>query len=523
MTEGPMAATFLAVIGGASVVALTARRLHSNDALPSLEGWALADRSLGTVWTWLLLGGTVFTAYTFIAVPGLVYGTGALAFFALPYTVIVCPLAFVLLPRMWSVARTNGYVTPADFVRGRYGSAPLALAVAVTGILATMPYLALQLLGIRAVLSAGGLYPNAATGDLVMAAIFTGLAVATYRHGLRAPTVISALKAVGVYGSVMAITWLVLARLGGPGAVFDEAASRLAGPGSGGVSLVLGPGQQPAFATLAVGSALALLMYPHVLTAAFAASGPDTLRKVAIALPAWTAVLAVFGLLGIAALAAGVQAPDGGAEAAVPVLVDRLMPAPLAGLVFGAITVGALVPAAVMSIAAATSFVRNVYAEYFHPTATPKRQVRIAKAVTLIAKAGAIAFVLGLRDQAAINLQLLGGVWILQVFPAVAIGLFTARLHHRALIAGWAAGMASGTIMVVREGFSPLVSLPGLGLSGPPLEIYAGLAALLLNLTITLAGTALLNRMGTARGADTTVRPPYRPDRRLPGTGESSS
>ena len=139
------------------------------------------------------------------------------------------------------MARDHGYVTAADFVRGRYGSAPLALVVALTGILATMPYLALQLLGIRAVLTAGGLYPSAATGDLAMAAIFAGLAVATYRHGLRAPTVISALKGVAVFGSVLAVSWLVLARLGGPGAVFDEAARRLTGRTRRSASLVLAP------------------------------------------------------------------------------------------------------------------------------------------------------------------------------------------------------------------------------------------------------------------------------------------
>ncbi|OEV30729.1 hypothetical protein AN219_09145, partial [Streptomyces nanshensis] len=192
---------------------VTARRLRPNDRLPSLEGWALADRSLGPLWTWMLLGGTIFTAYTFTAVPGLAYGNGAPAFFAVPYTVLVCPLVFVLLARLWTVARRHGYITVADFVRGRYGSAPLALVVALTGILdfvrgrygsaplalvvaltgilATMPYLALQLLGIRAVLTAGGMYPAGATGDLVMVALFAGLAVATYRHGLRAPTVIS--------------------------------------------------------------------------------------------------------------------------------------------------------------------------------------------------------------------------------------------------------------------------------------------------------------------------------------------
>ncbi|MBB1255339.1 sodium:solute symporter family protein [Streptomyces alkaliterrae] len=520
MASSAMAATFLAVIGGASLLAVTARHLRPSSRLPSLDGWALADRSLGPAWTWLLLGGTIFTTYTFIAVPGLAYANGAAAFFAVPYTVIVFPLAFVLLPRLWSVARRHGYITAADLVRGRFGSPSLALAVALTGILATMPYLALQLLGIRTVLTIGGLYPPGAAGDLVLVALFTGLAIATYRHGLRAPTVISALKAVAVFGSLTAVCWLVLGRLGGPGALFEGAARRLgeAGADSGGPALLLAPEQQATYVTLAFGSALALLMYPHVLTAGFAADGPRTLRKVSVALPVWTGLLALFGLLGLAALAAGVEAPEGHAEAAVPMLVDRLMPAPLAGLVFAAITVGALVPAAVMSIAAGTSFVRNVYVEYFHPTATPKRQVRIARIVSLTAKVGAVAFVFGLRDQAAINLQLLGGVWILQIFPAVAVGLFTARPHPRALLAGWAAGMAAGTLLVIWEGFSPTVAL---GFGPEPPEIYAGLAALLLNLAVVLVGTAVLTRLRIPRGTDTTDLPSRVTLRRRPDTGET--
>ncbi|MFF2851030.1 sodium:solute symporter [Streptomyces sp. NPDC058001] len=521
MIEGGTLAAFLAVVGAASLLALTARRFHATDALPSLDGWALADRSLGTGWSWLLLGGTIFTAYTFTAIPGLAYGSGAPAFFAVPYTVIVCPLGFLLLPRLWTVAHRNGYVTAADFVRGRYGSPPLALAVALTGILATMPYLALQLLGIRAVLAAGGVDTrHVLVADLAMVALFAGLAVATYRYGLRAPTVIAGFKGVAVFGSVAAAVWLVLDRLGGPGAMFDKAALNLAGTGAGGGSLVLAPNQQPAFATLALGSALALLMYPHVLTAGFAASGPAVLRRVFVALPAWTLLLALFGLLGIAAVAAGVRTSAGGAEAAVPMLMDRLMPAPLAGLVFGALTVGALVPAAVMSVAAGTSFVRNVYVEYVQPGATPKRQVRIARAVSLIAKLGAVAFVFGLRDQAAINLQLLGGVWILQIFPAVAVGLYTRWLHHRALLAGWAVGMAAGTVMVVRQGFSPVVPL-GPGAHTP--EIYAGLAALLLNLTVAVVTTVVLQRTAVARGPDTTALPPRLVLRRRPDTGASST
>ena len=141
----------------------------------------------------------------------------------------------------------------------------------------------------------------------------------------------------------------------------------------------------------------------------------------------------------------------------------------------------------------------------------------IAKVVSLTAKVGAVAFVFGLRDQDAINLQLLGGVWILQIFPAVAVGLFTGRLHPRALLAGWGVGMVAGTFMVVREGFSPIVAL-GSG----PLEIYAGLAALLLNLIVAAAGTAALERIGVPRGTDLTDLPSRLTVRRRPETGANN-
>jgi len=117
--------------------------------LDLINEWGLAGRRFGTVVTWFLLGGDLYTAYTFIAVPGLVFASGALGFFAVPYTIIVYPLVFVLMPRFWAVCKKHGYVTPADFVRARFGSSTLALLVALTGILATMPDIALQMFGIE--------------------------------------------------------------------------------------------------------------------------------------------------------------------------------------------------------------------------------------------------------------------------------------------------------------------------------------------------------------------------------------
>ena len=139
-----------------------------------LDEWGLGGRSFGAWITWFLLGGDLYTAYTFVAVPALMFGAGAAGFFAVPYTIIIYPLVFLVLIRLWSVSHRHGFVTPADFVRSRFDSPTMALLVAITGIVATMPYIALQLVGIEAVLKSMG---------------FTGAALArTCRSSSRSPS-----------------------------------------------------------------------------------------------------------------------------------------------------------------------------------------------------------------------------------------------------------------------------------------------------------------------------------------------
>jgi SSS family solute:Na+ symporter len=494
-------AVFAAVLGACSLVALLARRPPAAGEEPALEAWALGGRRLGAVPMWLLLGGAIYTAYTFVAVPGLVYGVGGLGMFALPYTIVVYPLAFVLLPRLWTVAARNGCVTPADLVRARLSSPGLALAVALTGILATMPYIALQLLGLRAVLEAMGVAPAGLAGDLVLTLTFGVLAVATYRSGLRAPALISLLKGVLIFAVTLALVALAAGRLGGPGAIFAAAGPALAERSGGAGSLLLAPGMGSAYVTLAVGSALALVVYPHVLTCAFAARDADVLRRDCAALPAWTAVLGLLAMLGVAALAAGVAVPAGRGELAVPLLVDRLLGPAATGFALAALGVGALVPAAIMSVATATLFTRNVYKELLHPAASPEQEVQVARVVSVVVKLGALAFVLALRNQDAINLQLLGGVWILQTLPAVGLALLTRRLHRLGLLAGWAAGMVAGTALLAAGGFVSVVSVR---VGGLQLEVYSALLALALNLAVAGALSPVLDRLGVPRGLDTT-------------------
>ncbi|HEX7663320.1 MAG TPA: sodium:solute symporter, partial [Polyangiaceae bacterium] len=190
------AVVFVALFLLVTVLGFVAARWRRGD-LDQLHEWGLGGRRFGTLVTWFLLGGDLYTAYTFIAVPALVFGAGALGFFALPYTVIAYPFVFVVMPRLWSVSRKHHYITAADFVRGRFDSPLLALAVAVTGILATMPYIALQLVGIQAVLTVMGVgasSSNTFVKDLPLFIAFLVLAIFTYVSGLRAPALIAFVK-----------------------------------------------------------------------------------------------------------------------------------------------------------------------------------------------------------------------------------------------------------------------------------------------------------------------------------------
>src|SRR3954464_5931303 len=251
--------------------------------LSQLHEWGLGGRRFGTVIIWFLLGGDLYTAYTFIAVPALMFGAGALGFFAVPYTIMVYPLMFVVFPKLWSVARAQGYITAADFVRGRFSSSSLALAVAVTGIAATLPYIALQLVGMEVVLQALGM-----RGELALVIAFVILAAYTYTSGLRAPAMIAVVKDLLIYITIFAAIIIVPYQLGGYANLFAAIPPEkllLATPGAGTL------GQYSAYATLALGSAFALFLYPHTMTAVLSSSGAQVIRRNAAYLPAYSFLL----------------------------------------------------------------------------------------------------------------------------------------------------------------------------------------------------------------------------------------
>jgi solute:Na+ symporter, SSS family len=502
---------FVVLFGFISWLGFAAAHWRKGD-LDQLHEWGLGGRRFGTLITWFLVGGDVYTAYTFIAVPALAFGAGAVAFFAVPYTVVIYPLLFLAFRRLWHVCHKHGYITAGDFVRGRFGNRWLALAVTVTGIVATMPYIALQLVGIQVVIGALGISGSGFTADLPLLIAFVVLAAFTYSSGLRAPASIAIVKDILIYATALIAIVVIPTQLGGFAKIFAAVPAQkllLAVPGPNTT------GSYSGYATLALGSALALFLYPHSLTGILSASSGHAIRRNAAMLPGYSLMLGLLALLGFFVIAAGVdKLPEYAAgfkqfgnNFAVPALLLHSFPSWFVGIAFAAIGIGALVPAAIMSIAAANLYTRNIHREFINKNPTDKQESHMAKMVSLIVKVGALVFILFVPTQYAIQLQLLGGIWIIQTLPAVMLGAYTRWFNSWALLVGWAVGTFAGTAMAISTKLTttfPLVigshTFPG----------YTAIYTVILNLVIAIILTPLFNAAGASRvPLDATVATDY--------------
>ena len=502
---------FAVLFGFITWLGFAAARWRRGD-LDLLHEWGLGGRRFGTVVTWFLVGGDLYTAYTFIAVPALAFGAGAVAFFAVPYTIVIYPFLFLVFPRLWHVCHRKGYITAADFVRGRFGNRWLALAITLTGIVATMPYIALQLVGIQVVVGALGISGTGIAADLPLIIAFMVLAAFTYSSGLRAPASIAIVKDILIYVTAFAAIIFIPIELGGFGKIFAAVPARkilLAVPDANST------GAYGAYATLALGSALALFLYPHSMTGILSASSGKAIRRNAAMLPGYSFMLGLLALFGFFAIAAGVdKLPEFaggfrqfGNNFAVPALLLHSFPAWFVGVAFAAIGIGALVPAAIMSIAAANLYTRNIHREFINRNPTDKQEAQMAKWVSLIVKVGALVFILYVPTKYAIQLQLLGGIWIIQTLPAVMFGVYTRWFNSWALLIGWAVGTYAGTSMAIAAN---LAAAYPLAIGSYTFPGYTAFYTLVLNLAIAVVLTLIFNRFGgSARPADETAASDY--------------
>jgi SSS family solute:Na+ symporter len=505
MTYPVATIVFVALIAFVIVLGFVAGRWKAGN-MNHIEEWGLGGRRFGTLISWFLIGGDTYTAYTFIAIPALMFGAGAIGFFAVPYTVVCYPILFLVFPKLWKVARNHGFITGPEFVRGRYGNRWLALAIGVTGIIATMPYIALQLIGMQTIIGALGI-----PGHIPLIAAFAVLAAFTYTSGLRAPAMISIVKDSLIYLTVIVAVIVIPTELGGFSAIFAHVAPGkliLPTPPAGST------GAYTSYATLALGSAMALFLYPHTTTGILSASGPRVIKRNAALLPAYTFVLGLLALLGFMAVAAGLakmpQFAAGFAQYhasfAIPALMLYAFPGWFAGVAFAAIAIGALVPAAIMSIASANIFTRDIYKQFASST-SPSTETLIAKLFSIVMVVGAVLFILAIPNTYAVQLQLLGGMWIIQTFPAIAFSVFTRFFNGWALLIGWGVGIVSATYLAALNHL--MGAIWAFHILGYTVPSYIAFATVILNAVVAAVLSVPFNAIASDRARDTTKAADY--------------
>ncbi|HKU32649.1 MAG TPA: sodium:solute symporter [Candidatus Nitrosotalea sp.] len=459
--------------------------------LNHVHEWSLAGRKLGTTLVFFLIGADLYTAYSFVAIPSGVFAKGSLYFFAIPYVMLTFGVALVTMPRLWTLAREKGYITASDFVKDRFGSSTLAIMIAITGIVAELPYIALQIVGMQSVLTVmfSGFANAQVVEEISLLIAFVILAAFTYTSGLRGATLTAIFKDIIIWITVLVVIIAVPISIGGFSHAFSQVKSSY---------VTLSSSLVPAYATLILGSALALYLYPHAISGVLSSESAQKLRKSTALLPLYGVGLAVLALMGILVFAvpSAMNFLSGFPESSrgilvVPSLILYTLPGWFAGIALLGIFVGGLVPAAIMAIAQANLLTRNIIKE-IKPNISDSSEIKITKISSTAFKFIALGFVFLVPATYAISLQLLGGILIAQILPAVLFGLYVKSLKKTPLIIGLLVGIGSGIYMVeAANSFGPFTSSLFSTVFGP---IYIAVISLAINLAIAFGGSYAIKK-----------------------------
>jgi SSS family solute:Na+ symporter len=437
-----------------------------------LEQWTVGGRRFGTPLVFLLMAGEAYTTFSFLGVSGWAYSRGGPVLYVLAYITLAYVTAFFILPRLWELGRRHRLQTQPDFFDSRYRNKYLTGFVCIVGILAFIPYVQLQLVGVGIIVSAASFgHIGAAPAMAVAAALVVAF---VFANGVRAVARVSIVKdflmiiAAGAIG-----IGIPLARFGGVGAMFHALArarpEHLTMPGD---TANLGHAW---FISTVLLSALGSYMWPHLFGTAFTARSANTLRRNAIVMPLYTLTLALMFFAGFAAVLSLPHLEDG--DIAVLLVAQRTFPSWFLGVIGGAGALTAMVPAAILILTAATLFAKNLYRPLFAPAMTDDGVARLARAMVVVL--GATSLALALHGSGTIVSLLLTAYAVMaQCFPGVALGLFWKRATGRAIFIGMIVGVATAVALMAAH-------------RDPVFGLNAGFVGLCVNLAVALLASGL--------------------------------
>jgi len=467
MTSSTVAMTIIfgIILVGAAAGLYAGRRRQMN-----LEQWTVAGRGFGVIFVWLLMAGEIYTTFAFLGASGWAYSRGGPTLYVLAYITIAYLISYFILPEIWEIGRRFSLHTESDFFQQRYGSKPLASLVAIVGVIFIVPYLQLQLTGLGIIVEVASF--QAVSRPVAMIIAFVIVAGFVFSSGIRAVAWVSVLKDLLMLVAAFSIgIGIPFHYFGGIRPMFRAQvaakAAHLTMPGS-----THNMGHAWYVSTVLL-TGLGFYMWPHGFASVFTAKSGDTLRRNAIVMPLYTITLPLLFFVGFTAILVLPGLKNG--DLALLTLVRQTFPAWFLGVIGGAGALTAMVPAAVLILAAAALFSKNFFRPIFRPSMSDDAVARLAKVMVVVITAIALYFAI-YSSTTLVGLLLLAYAGIAQFFPGVVLGLFWKRVTTAGVFAGLAVGVAIAMALVFTK-------------HDPIAGVNAGFVALCANAAVTVVGS----------------------------------
>ncbi len=452
------------IVFGAIAFALFSVRHIKMDPAQYIVG----GRSFGTILLWVLMAGEIYTTFTFLGIAGLSYSQGAPAYYAMAYGACAYVLAYFLTPAVWRVAKEHNLLTGADFFETRYNSRALGVSIAILMFVMVVPYVALQLSGLQMLLHIAGYGAYNATAAVCVA--FIVLALFVFTAGLRGTAWASIVKDILVLGAVAFAGIAIPMRFfGSPAAMFDRVLrlhpQMLALPPGGALHGTAW------YVSSALLSAIGFFMGPHNWSAVYSARSADTLRRNALFLPFYQALMTLMTFAGLSAALIQPGLKGTAVDQSFLLVVAQHYPSWVLGIIAGAGALAALVPASALLLAGASVITKNVAGDAFGVATSDASRTMLTRILVIVVALLALGVWLT-AQKTVVELLLLYYNGITQFAP----GAVAAFLYKRASALSVGAGIAVGLA----------VAIPLAALDISPWGINAGFLGLAANVAVLL-------------------------------------
>jgi len=455
----------------------------------TLQDFYLGGRGFGFVILLLTLYATQYSGNTFFGVAGATYRLGFGWLIAVHYMLAIIVFYLAFAPKLHTLSRSQGYVTPADFLEDRYASRAISLIGSVVMIIALNNYLLAQLMTMgRALQGLAGPYGDEAYNYGVV-----GLALIMLIYGT-----LGGIRAIAwtdvIQGGVLMVGFFILLAL-----LFDQfgplsaATERIAAsPDAFKVSRPV-PAMLREWLSYVIVIGMGGALYPHAIQRIYAAKSRRVLNRSLATmafLPFTTALIAV--IAGIYALAYVPGLEGASTDQVLARLLRIIQENSLFGyavvvVIFSAVLAALMSTADSAMLSISSMFTKDIYAVHVNPDASQPELTKIGKRCSWVVVGALVLLAILLKNQASL-IALIDRKFdvLVQLVPAFMLGIHLPFLKKVPVLIG----LVVGLVIALGLAFGPFDFV----VAGKVWGLHPGLYGLAVNTAIALAGSALPTR-----------------------------